>query len=469
MMFGPRAGDVAAIEAMGFPAFVAQQLNPSAINDSACTALLNTLPRATLSESWAQLYDRRSNATWNVVIAPFTETRHATIVRMSASKRQLFERMVEFWHNHFSIYGQDFIVRSLFTKWDETIRTHALGNFRQFLEATATHPCMLYYLDNYISTNAGPNENYARELFELHTLGAMNYQVPGGYVDDDVYEASRCFTGWTFERTTDHAMRGQFKYVNEQHDRFMKWVLGTRLSADQAALKDGRDVLDLLAFHPGTARHICWKLAQRFVADVPPESLVASMTAVFIANKNHANQIRLVLEHLFLSAEFQDPQYRFVKLKRPIDWLASFVRALNVTYPVHDAFWWNYFDLGQRMFEWRPPDGPPDVREHWATSNGMLQRWNYVYRLASGWWTNDNYTLSVDGLMPNTVRTPRAIVEWWLVRCVQRPVADATMEGLIQFIAEGRSSDLPIPEDQVEDKLKFLAATIVMCPEFQWR
>jgi uncharacterized protein (DUF1800 family) len=469
LLYGPRQGDVAAIESQGYEAFLAQHLNPGAINDSACDALLAALPRETLSETWAQLYDRRSLPNWNNVILPFNQTRHATVVRRASSRRQLYERLVEFWHDHFSIYGLEFIVASLFPKWDETIRQHALGNFRAFLEATAAHPCMLYYLDNYISTNAGPNENYAREVFELHTLGRMNYQTQGGYVDDDVYESSRCFTGWTFERSGTDPNRGQFKYVHEQHDRFMKWVLGQRIPNDQAPLKDGRDVLDLIAFHPGTARHIAWKLAQRFIADEPPASIVDSTAAVFSNFKDDPAQIRKTLEHLLSSEEFKAEEHRAVKFKRPADWLISTMRALNIAYPLHDSFFWDFNNMGHRFFEWRSPDGPPDVTRKWATSNGLLQRWNYIFRVASGWWSGNGYTLNVSGRMPADRETAREIVQWWVDNLIQRPVSSATMNGLIDFIAEGRNPDLRLPASQIESKVHYLAAVIVMTPEFQRR
>ena len=300
LMFGPRPGDVAAIEQAGYEAFLEEQLSPETIDDSACDAAIAALNPVTYSETWQQLYDRRSLPNWSEVWRPLREVQQATAIRMVMSKRQLYERLVDFWHNHFNINGWEFIVRSLFTKWDLTIRQHALGNFRALLEATASHPCMLYYLDNYLSTNAGPNENYARELFELHTLGAMNYRTPGGYVDNDVYEASRCFTGWTFETNGSAPARGEFKYVRANHDRFQKIVLGHAIPNDQADLLDGRNVLDILANHPGTARFICWKLCQRLVHDDPPPSLVLSAAGVFQRAVNAPDQIKQVVMHLSL-------------------------------------------------------------------------------------------------------------------------------------------------------------------------
>lgn len=472
LMFGPAPGDVAAIEALGYDAFLQQQLNPTSITDTACDAAVNALPRDTYAETWAQLYDRRNLATWTEVIKPFVQVRHATVTRMAKSKRQLYERMVEFWHNHFNIYGLDYITRSMWTKWDETIRANALGNFRTFLEATAKHPAMLYYLDNYTSTDGGPNENYARELFELHTLGSMNYQEPGGYIDRDVYEASRCFTGWTFEQESNsanagYANRGQFKYVAEDHDRFLKIVLGTIINNDNAAMVDGGLVLDMLAYHPGTAKHIATKLARRFIADDPPQAVIDSTAQVFIDNKNDPNQIRKVLEHLLSSVTFKET--RGNKFKRPVDWLISSMRALQLPYITHDAFYWAFDRMGQKFFEWTPPNGPPDTAYKWITSNAFQQRWNYMTTVAAGWYTDYNFTITATGLMPAGKKTPRDVVEWWVERTHQRAVSAQTLDGLMQFVAEGRNYDIEMPSQQIDDKIRHLAAMCCLTPDFMRR
>lgn len=466
LQFGPAPGDIARIESIGYDAFVTEQLNPAAIDDSACDAILAALPRDTFAESWAQLYDRRSIA-YSEAIKPLVQVRHAAQTRQVHSKRQLFELMVDFWHNHFNVYGFDFIVRSLFTKWDETIRTHALGNFRTFLEATTAHPCMLYYLDNYVNTDGGPNENYARELFELHTLGAMNYQTEGGYIDQDVYEASRCFTGWTYEQSGSSANRGQFKYVHEDHDRFIKFVLGSIIPGDQPPQKDARDVLDKLAFHEGTARHLATKLIVRFVADNPPPSLVESTAAVFLANKDAADQIKKTVEHILRSDECKNS--RMTKFKRPLEWTVSAMRALRMPYVTDDAFRWIFDPMGQPAFAWRPPNGPPDTADKWATSNGLLRRWNWITQIASGWYDERGLDYAVDVVTPSELRTAREIAAFWSDRIIARSVSGHTSFALMEFLAEGRSPDAPLPADQIAGKLKMLAGLCTLTPEFQRR
>lgn len=465
-MFGPKPGDVEAIDALGYDAFIAQQLNPAAIDDSACDALLAALPHATLTEIDQFLYDRR-NMTWTETIKPLYETRHATWVRMASSKRQLNERMVDFWHNHFNIYAWDYITRSMWSSWDRLIRAHALGNFRQLLGATARHTCMLYYLDNYISTDGGPNENYARELMELHTLGAMNYQVPGGYIDQDVYEVSRCLTGWTFEDEDALPNRGQFKYKNDDHDRFIKLVLGHLIPGDQAPMKDGEDVLDFLAYHPGTARHIATKLAVRFISDYPPASIVNSTAAVFYAARMAPDQIKQTLLHLFSSDEFKNS--RMNKMKRPIDWAVSSMRALGMSYSTSSNFNYLYDDLGQPMFSWRPPDGPPDMLENWANSNGMLQRWNWSFQIVSGWYSGSGISFPLDGVLPADRKTPAEIGDWWIARVIARTVSSTTRDALIEFIADGRSWNLALPDAERTTKSRYVAALCTMTPEFMMR
>ncbi|MCX7716881.1 MAG: DUF1800 domain-containing protein [Candidatus Sumerlaeaceae bacterium] len=488
LMFGPRPGEVAAIEQMGYEAFLEQQLSPETIDDSACDAAIAALNPVTYAETWQQLYDRRDLPDWNEVWRPLRDVQHATAIRMVMSKRQLYERLVEFWHNHFNIFGWDYIIRSMFTKWDLTIRQHALGNFRALLEATAKHPCMLYYLDNYLSTNAGPNENYARELFELHTLGAIHYRSEGGYVDNDVYEASRCFTGWTFETGDSAPTRGEFKYIRANHDRFQKIVLGRAIPNDQADLVDGRIVLDLLAYHPGTAKFICWKLCQRLVDDNPPPSLVASSARVFQRAASAPDQIRQVVRHICRSPEFQSarirkfvgpqpsaPSIRAAKFKRPLDWAVSVMRALGMAFPLPEPdfdFTWYYDPMGMPMFGWRPPNGPPDVWDEWATSNNFLYRQRFVFIAASNC-HDSGYTgpfrFNSHEIMPPTIRTPRQIAQFWLNRILQRPPSEATAQAVLDFVADGRGYDIPLSAEQIRDKAPETAALCTMTPEFMRR
>jgi len=302
MGFGPTTGDVERFNALGendeerLENYVDQQLSPESLDDLATELRLIGSGFTTLNKSRDQLWQDHiaSRPSSSVRWLPFRETERAVFIRAIYSTRQLNEVLADFWHNHFNIYANDYWAAPMWVHYDrDIIRGNMLGNFRKMLEDVGTSLAMLYYLDNYTNTAAGPNENYARELFELHGLGAENYLgvqrqhevpkdeegIPIGYVDDDVYEATRCFTGWTINFDN-----GKVMFDSGNHDRFQKHVLGRFLGADQPPFKDGRDVYDFVASHPGTARHIARKLCRRLIADQPPQSVVDHAASVFREN-----------------------------------------------------------------------------------------------------------------------------------------------------------------------------------------
>jgi uncharacterized protein (DUF1800 family) len=466
LMFGPRMGDLAEIQTKGYDVFMAEQLFPDGIDDSLADGILATHETDTLNENWQQLYDRRSMSS-SESRKPVYQVRNEQWIRMIYSKRQLFERVVDFWMDHFNVYGWDYIIRSMWPKWAGIFRQHAFGNFRAMLEETAKNVCMLYYLDNYKSTDGGPNENYARELVELHTLGAMNYQVPGGYIDQDVYEISRCLTGWSFGTDSSSSTRGEFLYNHNDHDRFIKLVLGTIYPGDQPPLKDGMDVLDTLAYHPGTARHIAWKMCVHFIDDFPPQSIVDSTAEFFMVTKDDPAQIRKTLAHLLQSDEFKNS--RMTKFKRPIDWLVSAVRALDCPYSTSNSWTYLYDAMGQARYSWRTPDGPPDFASYWSTSNNLLQRWNWAFQISSDWYTSSGLDIPAETVVPPEINTVDGLVDFWVARVLGREISDTTRDAMKEFIAEGRSWTLPLPAEQIHDKLPHLAALAVMTPEFMTR
>ena len=256
----------------------------------------------------------------------------ARITRAVASDRQLEEVMVDFWFNHFNVYAQKGAVRWMLPAYErEAIRPHALGRFRDLVLATARHPAMLFYLDNWLSTRAdlvipggpnagrrmGLNENYARELMELHTLG-----VDGGYTQQDVIEVARCFTGWTIDRPQQG---GGFVFRPLAHDRGAKRVLGQVIPAG-GGQQDGERVIDILVRHPSTARFIATKLARRFVSDDPPAALVERAAATF---RRTDGDIRAVLATIVTSPEFWSADAYRAKIKTPLEVVASAVRALD--------------------------------------------------------------------------------------------------------------------------------------------
>ena len=491
--FGPRPGELAAFNALGatddarLQAWVDQQLNPNAIDDSWCNAQITAANLPTLTKSLTQAWiDHVKNNTtydWTLRIQPYTETRIATFLRAVYSRRQLKEVLVDFWHNHFNVYGDDGNIAPVFVHYDrDVIRANVLGNFRTMLGAVATSPAMLYYLDNYTNQAAGPNENYARELLELHTLGAENYlgvmrqtdvprdanNIPIAYVDDDVLEATRCLTGWRvadgdWPVTQD---TGEFLYYEPWHDRFQKTVLGKYMPPSQAAMKDGLDVLDAVAFHPGTARFIARKLCRRLIGDDPPQSIVDAAADVFVAQKNASDQLKQVVRTILLSDEFKSTWAD--KVKRPFEWIVGFLRATNAAFAFSNDFRWNFEGLGQPLFEHRPPDGYPDIKEKWIGTSTLLQTWRLINFCVEGW--IDGTTIDLVSQMPTTIRTPNAIVDYWLDRVLGRPLHPIeNRTPLVEFLAQGRNPDFDLRTDQIAERLPRVIALLFMVPDFGWR
>ncbi len=501
MAFGPRPEDWAAWDALGsseserMAAFVAQQLDPGSIDDAACEARIAAENFVTLNKSLRQLWADHAAApdlTYQERILPAEETVQATWIRAIYSKRQLFEVLVNFWHDHFNIYAYQYRVSSVFVHYDrDVIRAHALGNFRDFIEAVGSSTAMLYYLDNVYSSDGGPNENYARELFELHTMGAENYlglmdqnQVPVdgqgrpiAFVDEDIREAARCFTGWTVNDSSsslpdyqagppEQYIPGTFLAWDDWHDQYQKWVLGQRINSHQSPLTDGRAVYDMLAQHPGTAHYICTKLCQRFIADTPPTSAVDAAVATWQANINAPDQIAKVMETILLSDAFKETWGE--KLKRPFEFTTSVIRATQVEWTPKDSFDWVYGNMGQRPFRWVTPDGYPDYKAYWASTNGMLRRWNMVPYLLEDW-LNPEIHVDLASQMPTTLRTSTEITDWWIQRILGRDMNPDDRTEIIEFMAQGRNPDYALAQSQIDERMPRLVQLICMSPDFQYR
>ncbi len=491
MAFGPRPGDLDALLALGasseerLAAYVEQQLQPAAIDDSGCDALLAGLNLTTLTKSLTQLWQDHvlTKPAWAERILPASETRIATFVRAVYSRRQLSEVLADFWHNHFNVYAFDYWAGPVWVHYDrDVIRANLLGNFRQMLSAVATSPAMLYYLDNVSNDSAGPNENFARELFELHTLGAMNYfgvvtnpdsvpvdgeGRPIGYQDTDVYGATRSFTGWRVDPDT-----GQFVFDSKAHDRYSKTVLGVRLD-DFLGIDDGNTVLDLLASHPGTGRHIATKLCRRLISDNPPQAVVDAAAAVFYEQRNAPDQLAQVLRAILLSNEFRTTWAQ--KIKRPLEYTASLLRASNADFVTSDSFFWIYERLGQPLFQWQPPNGFPDLKEDWSSTMPMLQRWRLCNWLIDGWRyggdgpDKDNLRINLNAQMPPAYKTPEQIVDFWANRILGRALPPAERAPIVDFMAYGRNLGYELPAKDIEERLRFMVGLIFMAPSFQWR
>jgi uncharacterized protein (DUF1800 family) len=267
----------------------------------------------------------------------------------------------------------------------EAIRPYVLGRFRDLLGATAHHPAMLFYLDNWLSVDPaagmgrrkGLNENYARELLELHTLG-----VDGGYTQQDIVEVARAFTGWTIAGNTPGGRFAgrdqQFQFARRLHDNGTKVVLGRRL-ASGGGVRDGEQVLDIVAAHPSTARHIATKLARRFVSDTPPEALVARAAARFTET---GGDLREVVRTIVTSPEFFAPEARLAKVKTPLEFVVGAVRVSDAPAPPPLLLARALRELGMPLYMCQPPTGYDDTAETWISPGALVSRINVAQQIA---------------------------------------------------------------------------------------
>jgi len=445
--FGVHAPTLKHLRDVGASTFLERQLDPSSIDDSAVeAAVLSRFPLAVSAPSALATGFPANSA--SIV----SQLRDATLFRACYSKRQLYEVMVEFWSDHFNIQINKGVIPA-FKPYDDyaVIRANALGNFRTLLKASARSPAMLYYLDNYVNLNTAPQENYARELMELHTLG-----IDGGYSEADVKEVARCLTGWTVDRSVS-----AFKFGPAVHDYGSKTVLGTAIAAG-GGISDGETVLDLLAGHPATARHIATKLCRRFVADSPPAAVVDSVAQAFLGS---GGDIRSCLRVLFASSEFA--QAGDAKYARPTQFVGQLVRSLNPSLsmpPPGDTFLQSLVSLlGQLPFNWLEPDGYPDRASYWATTNGLIARW----RIATYAATSGQFDLS--DLAAAT--TPARLVEAAADKVLQRPLSTYDRDLLLDwlYLQSNLTPDQYFEFTRAPWLVALIASLLISSSSFQYR
>ncbi|HYC53095.1 MAG TPA: DUF1800 domain-containing protein [Gemmatimonadaceae bacterium] len=405
LTYGARPGDAQRVRSLGLERWIALQLVPERVDDRRLDSLLSeyrylSVPTREISSLYRQAQAERrqqqrdsasmpaSNDSRRVLQLTLNEVASARLLRAVVSERQLYEQMVEFWENHFNVFSGKGQTRLYIPSYDrDVIRPHALGNFRDLLGAVAKSPAMLFYLDNaqssadttrrtlrpvrlQIGRRRGLNENYARELMELHTLG-----VDGGYTQDDVVNVARALTGWTIE-----PREGTFLFRPAVHDAEEKFVLGQPLAAGRG-IEDGDQVLDILASHPSTARHITRKLAIRFVSDSAPATLVDRCSAVFLAKKG---DIRETLQCVVASPEFFSKAAYRAKVKTPYELVVSALRATGGVPDRTPRAAQTIARLGQPIFGRQTPDGWPDQAQEWMNAGAMVNRVNFGLQVASG-------------------------------------------------------------------------------------
>ena len=465
LTFGATDDAVEQVRQRGVEKWIDDQLNPTRIKEDpklegrlaslesihlSSKDLLRKYPPRRLTKRPApgepQAVERR---TPNPRMVVARDLQAAKLYRAIYSNRQLSEVLTDFWFNHFNVYLDKGADRFLTTSYErDAIRPHVLGNFREMLKASAEHPAMLWYLDNWQSVPPeaqvrrpmaprrmrGLNENYARELLELHTLG-----VDGGYTQKDIIEIARCFTGWTIREPYSKA---EFFFNERVHDNGLKVVLGTPIPAG-GGKDDGLKVLDILVKHQSTGKFISKKLAQRFVADEPPEALVAAMAETF---RRSNGDLHAVMRTLLRSREFwSEGSYR-AKIKTPLELAVSAIRVTGADVQSPFPLALKIAELGQPLYRKQEPTGYSNTSGEWVNSAGLLGRMNLALALTQN-------------QLPG-VRVPPQALEGEPAGMAKRlllgdPSAH-TREALDRAAAEGKSADV-------------MAALVLGSPEFQRR
>jgi len=407
------------------------------------------------------------------------ELQQAKLIREVYSERQLLEVMTDFWFNHFNVFLYKNQCSYYTTAYErDVIRPHALGRFYDLLVATAQSPAMLMYLDNWLSIgphsqaagkNGGLNENYAREVMELHTLG-----VDGGYTQADVTELARVLTGWTIANPDDG---GQFQFDTRRHEPGVKIVLGEKIY--ESGVDEGIKALEMLAHHPSTAKFISRSIAVRFVSDDPPQALVDQMAAKFLSTDG---DIREVLRTMIRSPEFWSPKAYGNKMKTPLDLVVSAVRASGANVVSPDSLVDNLSGMGMQPYGMAVPTGYSMKSVQWDNEGGLLARMNFS-------------TTLTQGNLPGVQFDPSTLITLGVLTSLNEPHAKAVLAekpaGMDFAIALAEDAMLPaglLPKDeavirkQAEDpqpasaatssttnRLRFVTGFILASPEFQHR
>lgn len=444
--WGARPADREAIQARGTTGYIDWQLDYENIPDPLVDDFVGA--RRILSMGIDEL-NRVAADDYGTVLNVALWSR---IYRAVYSERQLYERMVEFWTDHFNVPIPDYLGDKIIDDRD-VIRRHALGYFRDLLLASAQSPAMLYYLDNAVSEAEHPNENYARELMELHTLG-----VEGGYSEEDVVEVARALTGWTVRDGVG------FTFNSDMHDFGDKTILGQTFPSGRG-IEEGLQLLDMLASHPSTARFISGKLCRRFVSEQPPTELIDSTAQVFLDSQG---DLKAVMRHLLNSEAFMAAEAQ--KFRRPLEFLIAALRALQPGLQIDnpEALIYTLEPMGHLPFFWHPPNGYPDAGMAWMNTNGLLHRWNTALQLGLA---GDGYfpgvALNLDRVVPEAA-TVGQLVQVAADRLLLRTLPDETFEQMVILILERFEPDAALSAPLRQQQLPVLVGMLLASPHFQW-
>jgi len=442
MTFGATPAMIEKAKRIGLSAFIEEQLFPESIPDDATDKMMDQF--TTFSMTPAERFRLEKKG------LPVQELITATLLRQRYSERQLFETMVDFWGNHFSIYIAKNACKTLKTDDDlKTIRPNAFAKFSDLLHASAHSPAMLVFLDQATSIGTAPNENYARELMELHSIG-----VDSGYSHHDVEEVARALTGWTVVSPRDRKKEpGTYFFNPEIHNSGEKHVLGMMISS--GGEDEGMMILDMLASHPSAAKFISHKLAVRFISDSPSPETVDSLAQVFTQTDG---DVRSLLRAIVQSDSFKSSAGQ--KFKKPLDFFISTLRLTDATLTVNGRNGRKIQEhlrlLGQVPFTWSPPNGFPDNEEYWSTTSGLLDRWNFGLLLTS----NQIRGMEVDlKNLTNDAASAEDVVDVLSLQFLGEFLPDNARAILVDFASSG-DLDKDIPS---------IAGLILGSPHFQMR
>ncbi|MDK1082160.1 MAG: DUF1800 domain-containing protein [Anaerolineae bacterium] len=441
MTYGPTVSTRQQFAQLGMGNWIEEQLQPESIENFTCTLRLRNL--STLEKSASDLFDQ-SNQLFDSLDKQTVpgELRQATLLRQVYSQRQFFEIMVEFWNDHFNITtekGACFYLKTVDDR--EVSRAHAFGSFGDLLSASAHSPAMLVYLDNQANQRGAPNENYARELMELHSLG-----VDAGYTQKDVMELARCLTGWSVK---EHFWRGEFTFDEDMHDIGSKTVLGMHINS--AGQSEAESVIELLGRHPSTARFVATKLTRRFIADDVPADLVDKAATAF---EQTGGDIPSVLRLILLDGlPHMQPKY-----KRPVNFVTSALRLLEAETDGGDPMQHYLLRMGQRYFGWPTPDGYPDTNTPWQAT--LLPRWLFAFALVRNEIPGTDLDL-VDLVERAGAHTLPEAINQISALLLGTPLPAIERDKLIASLTEFNASD--------EEMLTVITGGILASPAFQWR
>jgi uncharacterized protein (DUF1800 family) len=437
--FGLTRSDPARVQAMGVDAWLDAQLAPGA------EAVIEVALAPLETLGWTSNQIRTASSDLGQRARIRDELVAATLYRMVHSPHQLFEVMIDHWSNHFNIYMDDYHMMMQTLADRDVMRRHALGTFRDLLHGDAASVVMMQYLTTLQNVARGPNENYAREVMELHTLG-----VDGGYTEADIKAVARCFTGWNRNDAT-----WRFEFRPQDHDTGAKFVLGTPIRT--AGVDEGHEVLDRLVDHPSCPRHVAGRLARRFVADTPPPALIERVAGAW----GKDGDIEALLRALFGSTEFRDavadPEGGGpAKIRRPMEHWVAVLRALGVdagfllSIPNDGDYAGRperYLQLMAHMpFRWQSPDGYPDTGRRWKGAHIMLARWNFGLAAAEGRLANVEIDLVGQMADDGVPGDAAAIVDYWADRLLVRPLLADDRAILVEDMAGGGGGRVPVAE-----------------------